>query len=68
MAGISAGRYNDFLLQEIMVFGLERRWSAVDTWRWGEKKKKKVNLRENICTSSAVYYTPTFPYFFTFQP
>lgn len=31
MAGISEGRYKDFLLQEIMVFGLERRWSAVDT-------------------------------------
>lgn len=31
MAGISGGRYKDFLLQEIMVLGLERRWSAVDT-------------------------------------
>lgn len=31
MAGISEGRYKDFLLQEIMVLGLERRWSAVDT-------------------------------------
>lgn len=33
MAGISEGRYKDFLLQEIMVLGLERRWSAVDTYR-----------------------------------
>lgn len=41
MAGISGGRYKDFLLQEIMVLGLERRWSAVDTW----KKTQKLSLR-----------------------
>lgn len=39
MAGISGGRYKDFLLQEIMVLGLERRWSAVDTCNKEDKNK-----------------------------
>lgn len=48
MAGISEGRYKDFLLQEIIVLGLERRWSAVDTCN--TQKKLSFNVcKDKIC-------------------